>query len=92
MPAGCSSGPGPTLPPSGTLPASLTQRSRGKVQEGDLGEGQWGPSALPPNRLLERRWRLSEEQGFLLEVIPLPQGQAVKLFDAHPKHFLELLR
>lgn len=36
-------------------------------------------------------WRPSKQQGFLLEVIPLPEGQAVKLFHAHPKHFLELL-
>ena len=33
----------------------------------------------------------SEQQGFLLEVVPLPEGQAVELFHAHPKHFSELL-
>lgn len=35
--------------------------------------------------------RPSKQQGFLLEVIPFPEGQAVKLFHAHPKHFLEIL-
>lgn len=34
----------------------------------------------------------SEEQGLLLEVIPLPQRQALKLLGIHAKHLLELLR
>lgn len=68
------------------------QRKQSKVQEGILEGpvGSFSPASL--SRLLVGRWQLSEQQGFLLEVIPLPQGQAVKLLDAHPKHFLELLR
>lgn len=69
-------------------PACLTDTEKQRKSAG----GGSGRGALPPNRLLERHWWLSEEQGFLLEVIPLPQSQAVKLFDAHPKHFLELFR
>lgn len=37
-------------------------------------------------------WRPSKQQGFLLEVVPLPEGQAVKLLHVHPEHLLELLR
>lgn len=32
----------------------------------------------------------SEQQGLLLEVVPLPERQAVKLLHAHPEHLLEL--
>lgn len=48
----------------------------------DLATGTWGQAS----------WRPSEQQGFLLEVIPLPEGQAVKLLHTHRKHLLELLR
>lgn len=34
----------------------------------------------------------SEQQRFLLQVVPLPEGQAVELFHAHSEHLLELLR
>lgn len=80
----------PCLPQAPRLPHWHREAEQGTGE--DLGEPVGGPSALPPNRLLVRRWQLSEQQGFLLEVIPLPQGQAVKLLNAHPKHFLELLR
>lgn len=49
------------------------------------------PSPRRPAHTGGAGWQLSEQQGFLLKVIPLPEGQAVKLLDAHPKHFLELL-
>lgn len=47
-----------------------------------MATGTWGQAS----------WRPSKQQGFLLEVIPLPEGQAVKLLHTHRKHLLELLR
>lgn len=81
--------PPPTGPPQAPTAARLpwTQRSRSRVQEEVV---WWFPQARP--------WSgsphppaASEQQGFLLEVIPLPEGQTVELFHAHPKHFPELL-
>ena len=75
----------PRRPPPACPP--WTQRSQSRVQE----EGVWWflqarPWSGPPHPPAA-----SEQQGFLLEVVPLPEGQAVKLFHTHPKHVLELL-
>lgn len=72
--------PGPSRRPPSTVDTEKPKPSaRGGVW--------WSPQACPWSGASAA----SKQQGFLLEVVPLPEGQAVKLFHAHPKHFLELL-
>lgn len=75
--------PAPAPPPRGPTARPQGHRSQGQARE----EGFCGRARCPALC----RWRPSKQQGFLLEVIPLPEGQAVELFHAHPKHFLEVL-
>lgn len=77
---------GPPQAPTARPPTVDTEKPEPRARGGGSGGPRRharGQGPHPP--------AASEQQGFLLEVVPLPEGQAVELFHAHPKHFSELL-
>lgn len=77
--------PGTHRPPRGHREARAGAVGGGGVVPA-VRVGRGGRHAWPGPR------QPSKQQGFLLELVPLPERQAVKLFHVHPKHLLELLR
>lgn len=89
---GCSRPSPPARPSPGTRRPPRGHRGAGASAVGGF---RVVPAAClgPGNRRAwPGPWQPSKQQGFLLELVPLPEGQAVELLYAHPEHLLELLR
>lgn len=89
---GCSRPSPPARPSPGTRRPPHGHRGAGASAVGGF---RMVPAAClgPGNRRAwPGPWQPSKQQGFLLELVPLPEGQAVELLHAHPEHLLELLR